>query len=485
MLPLCICLVFIAFLFRMDLRRPGQPSAALWAPFAWMFLAGSRYASSWLSLSQPLGSSSDYAEGSPLDAMVFFSLILTGLVILSKRKVNWEEFARTNIWVLIYFLFCLSSLLWADEPFILFKRWIKDLGNPIMALVILTENRPYEAIAVLLRRLAFMFLPLSLLFIIYFPGLGRSYRPGGSPMYTGIGHQKNDLGTMCLLAGIYVIWELARTRDKMRSSAKGDWIITGILGLMVVYLLRMSDSQTSLVCLVITGIIMALGRMPFLKGHPDRILGLLFGSAATFWALEETFHLKALIFELLNRDPTLTNRTEVWEILKLYEVNAFVGAGFMSFWSGARMEEIWKATQSTLIQAHNGYFEQYLNLGYAGLALLGMLVLSGLVAVRRHMQEDLAAGLLRLSFIIIALFYNTTEASFYGINNMWLLLLLGCLEVPRPAPRRVLATSMKTEARLQPRNLNGHGLPSPVRTRSPEKGRAAAARIRNPRQPKR
>ena len=485
MLPLIICLLFIACLFWMDLKRPSQPSPALWAPLAWMFLAGSRWASSWLSLDQSFASATDYSEGSPLDAAVFLALIVTGLVILSRRRIDWGELARNNLWILIYFLFCLSSILWTDEPFVLFKRWVKDLGNPIMALVILTEQRPYDAIRVLLRRLAFLFLPLSLLFVRYFPSLGRAYRPDGSPMYTGIGHQKNDLGLMCLLASIYVIWELIGTRDRPRGSPGRSWVVTGILGLIAVYLLHLSDSQTSLVCVVITGLIMALGRMPFLQGHPDRILGLLFGSAATFWALEESFHLKDMVFELLGRDPTLTNRTEVWAILKTYEVNSFVGAGFMSFWSGARMDEIWRTVGTGINQAHNGYFEQYLNLGYVGLGLLGMVVLSGLLAVRRHMGEEPTTGLLRLSFIVVALFYNFTEASFYGINNMWLLLLLGCLEVPRPARLRVLATSTKAEARLNSRNSIGYGLPLPARARSTAEARATAARIRNPRRPKR
>ena len=44
-----------------------------------------------------------------------------------------------------------------------------------MVLVILTEKRPYEAVGVILRRLAFLLLPLSVLFIRYYPDLGREY----------------------------------------------------------------------------------------------------------------------------------------------------------------------------------------------------------------------------------------------------------------------------------------------------------------------
>src|SRR5215831_7946814 len=158
------CILFIVYLFWADLRRPDSPSKALGVPVAWMFLASSRWVSSWLNVAPALASASDYAEGSPLDRAVFFGLIIAGILILSRRQINWGELLVNNKWIVLYFLYCLASMAWSDEPFILFKRLFKDLGNPIMALVILTERRPYEAIMVVLRRLAFLLLPLSVLF---------------------------------------------------------------------------------------------------------------------------------------------------------------------------------------------------------------------------------------------------------------------------------------------------------------------------------
>ena len=101
----------------------------------------------------------------------------------------------------------------------------------------------------------------------------------------------------------------------------------------------------------------------------------------------------------------------------------------MSFWSGARLEAVWSQGLTGVNQAHNGYLEQYLNLGYIGVAFIAIIALSGLFKLRRHLSVDPAAGILRLCFIVTAVLYNYTEASFYGMNNMWILLLLGCLEV--------------------------------------------------------
>ncbi|MGE0024276.1 MAG: hypothetical protein AB7S70_11670, partial [Hyphomicrobium sp.] len=70
-----VCLAFIAYLYWLDLRRPNGLSHALWVPLAWMFIAGSRYVSSWLGLSPTFQTAADFAEGSPIDRAVFFSLI--------------------------------------------------------------------------------------------------------------------------------------------------------------------------------------------------------------------------------------------------------------------------------------------------------------------------------------------------------------------------------------------------------------------------
>ena len=383
-------------------------------------------------------------------ARYFFALIVAGIMILARRKIDWQRLLLNNKWIILYFLYCLASMAWSDEPAILMKRWVKDLGNPIMALVILTERRPYEAVGAVLRRLAFLMLPLSVLFIKYYPELGRAYHADGSPMFTGVGHQKNDLGSMCLLAGIYVFWELLQRREKTHPAfTRQHKIAAVVLTGMLAWLLHMSDSQTSFVCLVAAVLLLLLGRMPFMARSPGRIFGVLFCAVLAIWLLDEVLHVKEFALSLLGRNPTLTSRTDIWRTLKGFEVNPIVGAGFMSFWSGARLEEVWRLVGVRINQAHNGYLEQYLNLGYIGVAFIAVIVLSGLLRVRRHLSVDPAAGMLRLCFIVSAVLYNYTEASFYGLNNMWMLLLLGCLEVPRQRQPRAVDNSPSNQPMVQ------------------------------------
>ena len=468
MLPIfatCSCVAFIAYLFWTDLRRPDCPSKALWVPLAWMFLAGSRWVSSWLNAAPTLASASDYAEGSPLDRAVFFGLIVAGILIVSRRKVDWTKLFVSNKWIILYFLYCVASMAWSDEPFILIKRWFKDLGNPIMALVILTERRPYEAVMVVLRRLAFLLLPLSVLFIRYYPELARSYRPDGSPMYTGVGHQKNDLGLMCLMSGLYLFGELLRRREEAHQVfTRQHKIVAVILAAMLIWLLHMSDSQTSVACLLTAVAVLLLGRMPFMARRPSGIIGVLFCAALVIWLLNDVLHLKEFVLSFLGRNPTLTNRTEVWQTLEAFAVNPVVGTGFMSFWTGERLERVWRLLGAGINQAHNGFLEQYLNLGYIGVAFIVIIMLSGLLSVRRHLNVDPSGGMMRLCFIVIAALYNVTEASFYGMSGIWMLLLLGCLEVPWQDQAQPLGNSwsvrqtVQGEARFRRASIRGKEL---------------------------
>jgi exopolysaccharide production protein ExoQ len=135
----------------------------------------------------------------------------------------------------------------------------------------------------------------------------------------------------------------------------------------------------------------------------------------------------------LGRNETLTNRTDLWDVLNTMVVNPNVGAGYMSFWTGARLETIWQAVGANVNQAHNGYLEQYLNLGWVGVGFMALLLTGALWNTWRTLSVDAPMGVLRLSFLLAALAYNLAEASFYGINNMWVLTLIAMVNpVPKP-----------------------------------------------------
>ena len=172
---LIVCSVFIFYLYVNDLRRKPKVSRAIWIPLIWLLILGSRAVSQWLNLGVSFESPDEFLEGSPLDRAIFGVLIGIGLFILLRRRLNWSQIFRTNGWVFLFFVYCGISVMWSDYSFVAGKRWVKGIGDLVMVLVILTELNPIEAVKVVLRRWAYVLIPLSVVLIKYFPELGRAY----------------------------------------------------------------------------------------------------------------------------------------------------------------------------------------------------------------------------------------------------------------------------------------------------------------------
>src|SRR5215472_16467626 len=133
-LAFALTLLFILFLFVRDFRNQFKPSLALWIPCIWILILGSRSVTDWVNWGSPTGGI-DLAEGSPLDRTVYFSLMITGLLVLIKRGISWAQVFRNNAALISFILYCGISVVWSEFPFVAFKRWLKAFGDPIMVLI--------------------------------------------------------------------------------------------------------------------------------------------------------------------------------------------------------------------------------------------------------------------------------------------------------------------------------------------------------------
>src|SRR5262245_25891250 len=168
-LALFLCIIFIAYLFKRDSKQEYQPSRAVWIPTIWLLILGSRSVSQWLDIRTNRSVQDQLMEGSPLDAMVYALLIIGAFAVLRKRQVRLGDVIRNNPWLLLFFLYAGISAIWSDFPFVSFKRWIKGLGDPMMALVLLSDANPAKAIETVIKRCTYVLIPLSVVFIKYFP----------------------------------------------------------------------------------------------------------------------------------------------------------------------------------------------------------------------------------------------------------------------------------------------------------------------------
>ncbi len=269
-IALILCVSAIAWLFATDPDRKRGLSAALWIPTIWVLIIGSRMVSQWLNLGPDARTPEFYLDGSPLDRNVFLALIAAGICVLARRQADVVRTIKENKWIFILLLFGGISILWSDFPLVSLKRWTKSgVGNATMALIILTDVRPIMALKVLLRRLSYVLIPGSILLIKYFPDLGRTYSIWTwTPYYTGVSDSKNGLGYICLLCGLFYMWSLLSLwRQRKAGIARMEWVKTIGFIFMSLWLLKIADSATSLMGMILgTALLLLTEKLANKKG---------------------------------------------------------------------------------------------------------------------------------------------------------------------------------------------------------------------------
>lgn len=425
MIPLIaaiLCALVIWQLFRLNREREVQTSKALWIPTFWLFIAASRNVSAWLHYSS--GGGSQYLEGSPLDRAVLSAALALGVIVLLGRTQRVGMLLRSNLPILLYFLYCGISVLWSDFPDVSFKRWFRALGDVVMVLIVLTDPNWPVALRRFLARVGNVVVPLSIVFIRYFPQLGRSYTTGGVGTWTGVGTDKNALGMISMafgLASIFRFLQLYRERKNARRT--GPLIAQGAMIVMTSYLLYEAHSATALACFFLAGIPMVLTFLFQWARRPAIVHVMVFGALGV--ACSALFlDIGSGMVETMGRDMTLTGRTNIWHFALTLVRNPLFGSGFESFWVGPRLAEMERLIHQTVNQAHNGYIEVFLNLGWVGVALLSVLLITAYARIAAALRWGAPAASLRLAYFIVAVAYNFTEASFKMMGLVWIALLL-------------------------------------------------------------
>src|SRR2546422_7303302 len=427
-------------LFLLDLDRKPRVSPALWISIAWMSICASRMVSQWLEGVGRLASPDMLTEGSPLDALIFAGLLAAGLVVLLTRGERAGTFLQANGPLLVFFSYCAVSVLWSDYPFVAFKRWTKAVGDLVMVLVVLTDPEPTAALKRFIARSGFLLVPLSILLIGYYPGVGWTYSPWTGEAYNiGVATTKNGLGIVCLGFGLGSLWRFFETlHSGERPRMTGPLIAHGAVLAMVLWLFGKANAATSLGCLLTGGVLIALTSRRGFALRPTSVdlpvVGI--GSLCLVGLLLAP---DAGLVQAMGRDPTLTGRTELWGDLLRMNADPWLGTGFESFWLGERVKSLWSKYVGYPNQAHNGYLEGFLNLGWVGVALLSFVMAWGYRNVVGSLHRSPELGRLSLAYFVVAVLYNQTDAAFKMMHPVWIAFLLAITVVPSlasPARRR-------------------------------------------------
>lgn len=355
------------------------------------------------------------------------------------------------ICLLAYLAFAGASVLWAFKPELSIVRYVQQV-MVIASIVLpaLVADRTTD----LLRGL-FLCFALAAVLNIYFvsdnpPSLVK-FLNGYPGYFTG----KNLLGEFSAITLLLALHE---------SLYSGFRRVLGIIILVIaISLLLLSASKTAFGLAIGVPI---LAGLTLIAGRKMRISPaiLLLSIPAGYLVLSSVsnFNMSRISF-MLYGDSTFTGRTLIWDFAH-YEIarRPLLGWGYQSFWLvGPDAPSVVDATGwiKGMPNAHSGYLDTMLEMGYVGFALLVTFLLTTIHATARVADRSPKRAWILLSLVLFITIYDFLETLWMrGFDILWVVFVIVAAEIGRhwqPFPAGRVASPSRTPTSRTP----GGGIP--------------------------
>lgn len=388
-------------------------------------------------LPDPQGDPWAGSDQDPLVRGIWLALYLVMLIVVAP---HWREvlaLMRGNIWIPAMLMLVVLSAAWSAVPALTFRRGVAiDLGAiyGYYLAVRFTTKQVVDLLAIVLA----VALLLSLVFVIFLPSYGVYQDIFRGSTWRGVFIQKNPLGRNAAL-GI-VVFLVLRQYHHRRLVAVSLTVLAGVL-------IVGSASTTALIAALVCALL-ALG-VPVIRrlggqtafGLAAVIISVAIGIAAFGLGITGA-KVQHGALSALGKDSTLTDRTSVWdavppEIAKKPLLGYGV-SGFWRGWSGPGSSDVWRQISWHPAHSHNGYLDLTLALGFVGLGIfaLGLLTISTQTARLgfRQWRPDTAWPLLFLPFLLVE---SAAENVLVQPNSIyWILYVFTAASVGRQSSAR-------------------------------------------------
>lgn len=416
--------LFIAFLIQRDHKQASDVSSVTWIPTIWMLYAASRPIGVWL------GGQGMDADGSLYDRIFLILLFLIGLLFLLRRRCTWSKVIREQPWLFMLAGYMLISILWSDIPFTSFKRWFREFIAIFMGFIIITERKPRLAVQSVFRRVIYILIPLSLVLAKYFPEYGVLFgRWSGEVMWVGVTTQKNSLGRLSMIASFFLIWTLTRKwRGDNTPVVKYQTFSDVIVLLLSLWLLKGppgSYAATAIVALcvglIIYGMLLLMKSNHVNWGKSSVVMIFILMFVIVFGVVTVLIGGSTVggFVSVLGRDVTLTGRVGVWaSLLPSVKENLLFGFGFGGFWTNITREYF------NISGAHSGYLAVLLEMGFIGLLIVSIYILSSFNKAFKELDIDFGWASLWICMLFMTVIHNIAESSINSFTSQIMVVLL-------------------------------------------------------------
>jgi exopolysaccharide production protein ExoQ len=210
---------------------------------------------------------------------------------------------------------------------------------------------------------------LSLAAIAAFPEARGA--PPWEDTWRGIFGHKNGLGSACAMVLPFTVYAAV-----VAGGIRRYCYALGTIGLLVLLVASASRTAQMIACLALLnlGIALAFGRLQF---SWSIITVTIFAATLASLPLIISSGLAQSLFEMVGRQPTLSGRIPLWQLVWAWiEERPVLGYGYAAFWEpdSYRMLQITRqpSMQWEVFYSHNGALETLLDVGVVGLTLLSL-----------------------------------------------------------------------------------------------------------------
>lgn len=322
-----------------------------------------------------------------------------------------------------------ASYFWSIAPEFTWKRATHLLGTTLIAVFVGYHFASRTLMSVLFYTLLILIVG-SIVFALALPEIGQHFHRG-SMVWKGLTGNKNTLGFIAAIATVFFTIGALFRRLPYKTAV--------CLALLSAVTLVMTRSATSVVVVVIglsTVVIFAASKR---IGAPSLLtLILVLAGGAAVGGYVGTGPQLHEFTELLGRDATFTNRTEVWAAAwQVTLERPWLGWGYGTLWWPTDetafiprqvMDTSWLAAH-----AHNGFLNVASELGLpAGFAAVGYVLAALWRTVRAYVTRASPCVLFTIAFVFMFLVENIPEAGILtGRESFWMLFVTSSITVAR------------------------------------------------------
>ncbi|WGV27782.1 O-antigen ligase family protein [Halotia branconii] len=349
------------------------------------------------------GVSEGEVESAGDTAIVQLTFILIYVITFFLLAIRWKKTVYVltkNQNIVLLTGIAAFSLLWSVDPTITFTRIVALIGTTLFGVYLSVSYNSLEKHLLIVSFTFGLIVIVSLIFSVVLPKYGvMSGIHAGS--WRGIYVHKNAFGKWMVLSAIICLLKCLKVDKKY-------FIWEAALGLSI-FMLVLSRSSAAII--VFLDMIIIFSLLNVLRLQYDLIVPIiafmmLVTSITTLWAVDNANE----ILGVFGKDTTFTGRTDLWELLiDMALRRPWLGYGYGAFWGlNSASEEVWRAIPWHPPNAHNGYIDILLNIGFIGLFIFAIgfirnLAIS-LMLVRQYKTPEVLFPCMLISYFAISNF---------------------------------------------------------------------------------